>query len=60
MTVLGLSRCMRAFFSFGEQWRLFVAVPGPLIVVAALVVEHGALGSQILAACRLTGLRAQH
>ena len=41
MAVLGLRCCVRAFSSCGERGLLFVAVPGLLIVVASLVVEHG-------------------
>ena len=41
LAVLGLCCCMRAFSSCGDQGLLFVAVRGFLIVVAALVAEHG-------------------
>ena len=41
MAVLGLRCCVRAFSSCSERGLLFVAVPGLLIVVASLVVEHG-------------------
>ena len=41
LAALGLRCCTRAFSSCGERGLLFVAVPGFLIVVASLVVEHG-------------------
>ena len=41
MAELGLSCCVRAFFSCGEQGLLFVAVRRLLIAVASLVVERG-------------------
>ena len=41
MAVLGLRCCVQAFSSCSEQWLLFVAVHGFLIVVASFVVEHG-------------------
>ena len=41
MAALGLHCCVWAFSSCGEQGLLFVAVPGLLIAVASLVVEHG-------------------
>ena len=41
LAALGLRCCMRAFCSCGEQWLLFVAVCGLLIVVASLVAVHG-------------------
>ena len=41
LAVLGLRCCARAFSSCGERGLLFVAVRGPLIAVASLVVEHG-------------------
>ena len=40
LAALGLPCCARAFFSCGERGLLFVAVRGPLIVVASLVAEH--------------------
>ena len=40
MAVLGLRCCARAFSSCGEWGSLFIAVHGPLIIVASLVVEH--------------------
>ena len=38
---LGLHCCVRAFSSCGERGLLVIAVPGLLIAVASLVVEHG-------------------
>ena len=40
MAVLGLRYCVQAFSSCGERGLLFVAVHGPLIVVASLVEEN--------------------
>ena len=40
LAVLGLSFCARAFSSCGEWGPLFIAVRGPLTVVASLVAEH--------------------
>ena len=40
MAVLGLSFCARAFSSCGEWGPLFIAVRGPLTIVASLVAEH--------------------
>ena len=40
MAVLGLRFCARAFSSCGEQGPLFIAVRGPLTVMASLVAEH--------------------
>ena len=40
MAVLGLRFWERAFSSCGERGSLFIAVRGPLTVVASLVVEH--------------------
>ena len=40
LAVLGLCFCARAFFSCGERGPLFIAVSGPLTVVASLVAEH--------------------
>ena len=40
MTVLSLCFCARAFSSCGKQGPLFIAVRGPLIIVASLVAEH--------------------
>ena len=41
MAVLGLCFCARAFSSCGERGPLFIAVRGPLTIVASLVAEHG-------------------
>ena len=40
MAVLGLHFCVRGFSSCGKQGSLFIAVHGPLTIVASLVVEH--------------------
>ena len=40
MAVLGLRFCARAFSSCGEWGPLFIAVRGPLTIVASLVAEH--------------------
>ena len=40
MVVLGLRFCARAFSSCGKWGPLFIAVHGPLTVVASLVAEH--------------------
>ena len=40
LAVLGLRFCARAFSSCGEWGPLFIAVRGPLTVVASLVAEH--------------------
>ena len=40
MAVLGLRFCVRAFSSCGKWGPLFIAVRGPLSIVASLVVEH--------------------
>ena len=55
MAVLGLHFCARAFSSCGKQGPLFIAVRGPLTIVASLVAEHR------LQTCRLSscGSRAQ-
>ena len=55
MAVLGLRFCARAFSSCGKWGPLFIAVRGPLTVVASLVAEHR------LQTCRLSncGSRAQ-
>ena len=55
MAVLGLRFCVRAFSSCGKRGPLFIAVRGPLTVVASLVAEHR------LQMCRLSscGSRAQ-
>ena len=40
LAVLGLRFCARAFSSCGERGPLFIAVLGPLTIVASLVAEH--------------------
>ena len=40
LAVLGLRFCARAFSSCGERGPLFIAVRGPLIIVASLVAEN--------------------
>ena len=40
MAVLGLRFCARPFSSCGKWGPLFIAVCGPLIIAASLVVEH--------------------
>ena len=40
MAVLGLRFCARAFSVCGKWGPLFIAVHGPLIIVASLVAEH--------------------
>ena len=40
MVVLGLRFCARAFSSCGKRRPLFIAVRGPLTIVASLVAEH--------------------
>ena len=41
MAVLGLRFCARAFSSCGKQGPLFIAVRGPLPIMASLAAEHG-------------------
>ena len=55
MVVLGFRFCARAFSSCGERGPLFIAMHGPLTVVASLVVEHR-LQTRRLSSC---GSRAQ-
>ena len=55
MAVLGLRFCARAFSSFGKRGPLFIAVCGPLIIVASPVAEHR-LQTRRLSNC---GSRAQ-
>ena len=55
MAVLGLRFCTRAFSSCGKWGPLFIAVRGPLIIAASLVVEHR-LQTRRLSSC---GSRAQ-
>ena len=40
IAVLGLRFCTRAFSSHGKWGPLFIAVRGPLTIVASLVAEH--------------------
>ena len=40
LTVLGLHFCARAFSSCSKRGPLFIAVCGPLTIVASLVAEH--------------------
>ena len=40
LAALGLRFCARAFSSCGKWGPLFIAVHGPLIIVASLVAEH--------------------
>ena len=49
--MLGLRFCARAFSSCGERGPLFIAVCGPLTVVASLVAEHSSrrAGSVVVA-----------
>ena len=55
MAVLGLRLCVRASSSCGERGPLFIAVRGPLIIVASLAAEHR-LQTRRLSSC---GSRAQ-
>ena len=55
MAVLGLRFCARAFSSCGKQGPLFIAMRGPLTIVASLVAEHR-LQTRRLSSC---GSRAQ-
>ena len=55
MAVLGLRFCARAFSSCGKRGPLFIAVRGPLTIVASLVAEHR-LQTRRLSKC---GSRAQ-
>ena len=55
MAVLGLRFCARAFSSCGKRGPLFIAVRGPLTMVASLVAEHR-LQTRRLSSC---GSRAQ-
>ena len=55
LAVLGLRFCARTFSSCGERGPLFIAVRGPLTVVASPVAEHR-LQSRRLSSC---GSRAQ-
>ena len=40
MAVLGLRLCVRAFSSCGKRGPVFIAVRGPLTIVASLAAEH--------------------
>ena len=40
MAVLGLRFCVRAFSSCGKWGPLFIAVRGPLTIVASPIAEH--------------------
>ena len=53
--MLGLRFCARAFSGCGERGPLFIAVRGPLTVVASLVAKHK-LQTRRLSSC---GSRAQ-
>ena len=55
IAMLGLSFCSRAFSSCGKRGPLFIAVRGPLTIVASLVAEHR-LQTRRLSSC---GSRAQ-
>ena len=55
IAMLGLRFCARAFSSCGKQGPLFIAVHGPLTIVASLVAEHR-LQTRRLSIC---GSRAQ-
>ena len=55
LAVLGLRFCARAFSSCGERGTFFIAVCGPLTIVASLVAEHR-LQTRRLSSC---GSRAQ-
>ena len=55
MAVLGLHLCARALSSCSKWGPLFIAVHGPLIIVASLVAEHR-LQTRRLSSC---GTRAQ-
>ena len=55
LAVLGLRFCARACFSCGERGPLFIAVRGPLTIMASLVAEHS-LQTRRLSNC---GSRAQ-
>ena len=50
MAVLGLRFCARAFSSCGKWGPLIIAVHGPLIIAASLVVEHR-LQTRMLSNC---------
>ena len=50
MAVLGLHFCARTFSSCGKWGPLFIAVRGPLTIVASLVAEHR-LQTRMLSNC---------
>ena len=50
LAVLGLRFCARAFSSCGKRGPLFIAVCGPLTIVASLVAEHR-LQTRMLSSC---------
>ena len=54
MAVLGLRFCARAFSSCGKRGPLFIAVRGPLTVVASLAAEHR-LQTRRLSSCGSRG-----
>ena len=53
LVVLGLRFCARTFSSCGKRGPLFIAVRGPLTIVASLVAEHR------LQTCRLSNCGSQ-
>ena len=55
LAVLGLRFCARAFSSCGKRGPLFIAVCGPLTIMASLIAEHR-LQTRRLSSC---GSRAQ-
>ena len=55
LAVLGPRLCVRAFSSCGKRGPLFIAVRGPLTIVASLVAEHR-IQTRRLSSC---GSRAQ-
>ena len=55
MAVLGLRFCARAFSNCGKRGPLFIAMRGPLTIVASFVAEHR-LQTRRLSSC---GSRAQ-
>ena len=50
LAVLGLRFCATAFSSCGKRGPLFIAVRGPLTIVASLIAEHR-LQSRRLSCC---------
>ena len=55
--MLGLRFCARAFCCCGKRGPLFIAVRGPLTIVASLVAEHR-LQTHRLSSCGSRGLAA--